>query len=83
MLTKIKNFWNSLDGVTEISKRELFLEIVTAAMVGVVLGIIFSPKKDVMVGSNNSGNGCHCGNGYLSEKDKKEEKNKKDKKENV
>ena len=43
MITKIKNFWTSLDETTIISKRELFLGIVAAALAGLALGMIFSP----------------------------------------
>ena len=63
MIRKMKSFWTSLDETTIISKRELFLEIVTASLAGLVLGMIFTPKKTVTIGSNNSGNGCNCGNG--------------------
>ncbi|MCI7130607.1 MAG: hypothetical protein MSA09_08695 [Lachnospiraceae bacterium] len=62
MIRKMKTFWNSLDETTIVSKRELFLEIVAVALTGLVLGMIFTPKKTVTIGSNNSGNGCNCGN---------------------
>lgn len=62
MIKKMKAFWTSLDGTTVISKRELFLEIAACALAGLVLGMIFTPKKTVTIGSNNSGNGCHNGN---------------------
>ncbi len=61
-MKKIKAFWASLDGVTTVSKRELFLGFTTCALAGIILGAIFSPKKTVTVGSNNSGNGCNCNN---------------------
>ena len=62
MIRRIKNFWVSLDETTIISKRELFLEIVAVALTGLVLGMLLTPKKTVTIGSNNSGNGCNCGN---------------------
>ena len=62
MIRKIKNFWVSLDETTIISKREMFLEIVAVALTGLVLGMLLTPKKTVTIGSNNSGNGCNCGN---------------------
>lgn len=62
MIRKMKTFWNSLDETTIVSKRELFLEIVAVALTGLVLGMIFTPKKTVTIGSNNCGNGCNCGN---------------------
>lgn len=69
MITKMKDFWNSLDGTTIISRRELFLEIVVAALTGLVLGMIFTPRKNVTVGSHNSGNGCNCGNAGLADEE--------------
>ena len=62
MIGKMKAFWTSLDETTVVSKRELFLEIVAVALAGLVLGMILTPKKTLTIGSNNSGNGCNCGN---------------------
>lgn len=62
MIKKMKNFWASLEGTTVISKRELFLEIAVCALAGILLGIIFTPKKTITIGSNNAGNGCSNGN---------------------
>ena len=62
MIKKMKNFWTSLEGTTVISRRELFLEIVVCTLAGILLGIIFTPKKTTIIGSNNSGNGCNNGN---------------------
>lgn len=72
MLRKMKTFWTSLDETTVISKRELFLEIVVCALAGLVLGMIFTPRKTTTIGSNNSGNGCNNGNG--ENEDEKEER---------
>ena len=41
----VKKFWDSLDEVTMISKRELFLEIVATALAGIVLGIAETEKR--------------------------------------
>lgn len=73
MITKIKNFWASLDGTTIISKRELFLEIVAVALTGLVLGMLLTPKKTTTIGSNNSGNGCNCSNTGLVDADEEAE----------
>lgn len=62
MIRKMKSFWISLDDTTIISKRELFLEIVSVALAGLVLGMIFTPKKTVTIGSNNGGKSYNCGN---------------------
>lgn len=59
-MKKIKEFWATLqEGETTISKRELFFILATCSLAGIVLGTIFSPKKSVTIGSNNSGNGCN------------------------
>ena len=55
-MKKIKTFWESLDDVTTVSTRELFLGLVSCALAGFVLGILFCPKKTTIIGSNN-GNG--------------------------
>lgn len=65
MIRKLKKFWTSLDGTTVIAKRELFLEIAVAALAGLALGMIFTPKKTVTIGSHNCDNGsgnhaCDC-----------------------
>ena len=57
-MKKMKMLWESLEDMATVSKRELFLELVTCALAGFVLGIIFSPKKTTMIGCNN-------GNGHL------------------
>lgn len=56
-MKKIRLFWESLDDVATVSKRELFLELVCCALAGIVLGILFSPKKTMTIGCNN-GNSC-------------------------
>ena len=73
MIRKMKDFWTSLDETTIISKRELFLGIVAVALAGLALGTIFTPKKTVTIGSNNSGNGCNCGNKGIDGDDDTEE----------
>ncbi len=55
-MKKIKEFWVSLEDVTAISKRELFLGLLSCTFAGIVLGVFFSPKKTVTIGCNN-GNG--------------------------
>lgn len=56
-MKKIKIFWESLDDVTTVSKRELFLGLVSCTLAGFVLGILFCPKKTTIIGCNN-GNNC-------------------------
>ena len=47
----------------EFTVAEAILTVLTAFLLGMVIGIFCSPKKRVMIGSNNgnnSGNGCGC-----------------------
>ena len=53
MMKKIKTFWESLEDLAAVSKRELFLEVVCCLLAGFVLGIVFSPKKTTIIGCNN------------------------------
>ena len=46
----IKLFWESLDDMTTILKKEWFLELVACTLAGFVLGIIFRPKKTTIIG---------------------------------
>lgn len=40
----------------EVSTREVLLALAVAFLSGVVLGIIFSPKKHIVIASNNGSN---------------------------
>ena len=56
-MKKIKAFWESLEDMATVSRRELFLEVVCCLLAGFVLGILFSPNKTTMIASNNK-SGC-------------------------
>ena len=47
-MEEIKKFWNSLDGVFIVRKRELFLGAL-CAMTGLSLGLLLSPRKTVVI----------------------------------
>lgn len=53
MIKRIKTFWESLEDLTTVSRRELFLEVVCCLLAGFALGILFSPKKTTIIGCNN------------------------------
>lgn len=44
----------------ELSLMELVLLVAVAFLSGLVLGMIFSPKKHVVIGSNNGNNSPGC-----------------------
>ena len=48
-MEEIKKFWNSLDGVFIVHKRELFLGGALCAMTGLSLGLLLSPRKTVVI----------------------------------
>ncbi len=62
-MRKIKDFWESLDGAAAVSKRELFLGMLSCVLAGIVFGVFFGPKKTSIIGSHNGcGNSscCNC-----------------------
>ena len=60
MTQKVKVFWKSLDRRIIVSQRELVLGLTVCALAGIVVGAMFTPKKNVSIGSNNGNN---SGNG--------------------
>lgn len=64
--------WNELQTILEemktMKKREYFLTLAVCVLSGLVIGIMMSPKKRVMIGSNN-GNNNGNGNGSDSLED--------------
>lgn len=58
-LSRVEDFWESLDVTVAASKRELFLGFTTCVLSGLVVGMLISPKKNVTIGSQNGcNNGC-------------------------
>ncbi len=55
----LKEIVSNLDEEKVVSKREMLLTVTTCTLAGILLGIIFSPKKRTMIGSHN---GCYNGN---------------------
>lgn len=49
-MEKIKKFWDSLDGLLLVRKRELLLGAALCAMTGLCAGMLLSPKKTVVYG---------------------------------
>ena len=56
MCNKIEKYWNSLDRMILVNKRELVLGLAACTLAGVVAGILLSPRKNVTIGSNNGNN---------------------------
>ncbi len=56
MKEKWETFKASLTDVTSMSKREFLLTIAVCILGGIVFGMLFSPKKTMVIGSNNGNN---------------------------
>lgn len=50
-----------MDEEKSVTKKEFFLVVAVAFLYGMVLGIFFSPKKHVVIGSNNTAISCEEG----------------------
>nr|WP_034909071.1 hypothetical protein [[Eubacterium] cellulosolvens] len=55
----IKNYFATINETKTETKKVILLEIITAACLGLVIGMLISPRKNVMIGSKNKGNGCN------------------------
>lgn len=56
MEEKWEEFKESLTDVTSMSKKEFLLTMAVCVLGGIVFGMLFSPRKSTVIGSNN-GNG--------------------------
>lgn len=61
MKEKWSIFKESLSDVTMMTKREFLLTIAVCILGGIVFGVFFSPKKSMMIGSNNGNNSGNYG----------------------
>ncbi len=65
--------WNvfvaSLDETTVMSKRSFLLTTLTCLLGGLVLGMLFSPRKTVVIGSNNGNDNVTTYGGELEEEE--------------
>ncbi|MCM1258560.1 MAG: hypothetical protein NC307_11985 [Roseburia sp.] len=66
MAKKFNELWESLDVPVLVNKREMVLVVTVCALAGILLGILFSPKKSTTIGSNNGNN---SGNGNFPEEE--------------
>lgn len=56
MKEKWEDFKTSLTDVTSMSKKEFLLTITVCILGGIVFGLLFSPRKTMVIGSNNGNN---------------------------
>lgn len=69
MTEKWESFRETLDDVKSMSKREFLLTIAVCILGGIVFGMLFSPRKSVMLGSYNGSNNKGKDNNSLKEED--------------
>lgn len=60
MREKWENFKVSLTDITEISRKEFLLTMAVCILGGIVFGMLFSPRKSMVIGSNNGNNSGNC-----------------------
>ena len=58
MTEKMQDCWKSLNRTIIVNQRELVLGVAACTLAGLVAGMLLSPRKNVTIGSNNSGNGA-------------------------
>lgn len=70
---KMGNFKESLSDIKMMSKREFLLTIAVCILGGIVFGMLTSPRKNMVIGSNNGNNSGNSnkGNGCISNDDSK------------
>lgn len=56
MIDRMKELWSELDVDVTVNKRELVLGILACLFAGILLGVFVSPRKRVVIGSNNGNN---------------------------
>lgn len=56
MLEKLEKTWKGLDQKIVVNKRELVLGLTACTLAGILVGILFSPKKTTTIGSHNGNN---------------------------
>ena len=72
-IKKLKEFWSNSNVEITVNKREMLLEITVCSLAGILIGILFSPKKTSMFGCHNGSNNSNNNNGTLAPKAKAKE----------
>ena len=53
-MEEIKKYWNQLDGLVLVRKRELALGALLCATAGLSAGLLLSPRKTIVVGGKQA-----------------------------
>lgn len=69
MKEKWELFKESLTETTSMSKKEFLLTITVCILGGIVFGLMFSPRKHTVIGSNNGNNSGNCDSGKAGDEE--------------
>lgn len=64
MLKRVSEITKAIPEVFHLSKKEFFLTVVASTLLGVVMGMLISPRKNQNFGCNN-GNNYSSTDGYM------------------
>lgn len=59
MKEKWNEFKESLTENVSMSRKEFLLVMAVCMLAGIVLGMVFAPKRTFQIGSNNGNNNCN------------------------
>lgn len=65
---QLKEFWKNSNVEITVNKREMLLGITVCSLAGILIGILFGPKKTAMFGCHNGSNNSNNNNGTLAPK---------------
>lgn len=69
MKERWKEWTASLTDPQIMSKREFLLTVAVCVLGGIVFGMLCSPRKSTMIGSNNGNNSGNCGKDAVPEEE--------------
>ena len=72
MKEKWETLKETMEETTSMSKKELWLIVAVCVLGGIVFGILTSPRKTLVIGSNNGNNSGNYGNGAPDEESENE-----------
>lgn len=58
-MRKLKEFWNTLPQEVTVTRREGIMIVTISTLIGVVLGMLCSPRKNARYGCNNGNTVIH------------------------
>lgn len=58
-MRKLKEFWMTLPETVTVTRREGVMIVTIGTLIGIILGMLCSPRKDARYGCNNGNNIIH------------------------